>query len=273
MAGDANMTIQAILIVSGDVQSVGYREYVYRQAVRLGLTGLVRNIDEKNVWIVCEGEPDKIEEFIRDIKVNDALAKVDNIAPRYGEARGCYDTFLVTRDLRFNGLPEAKLELGVEYLTKLLNSVDGIKESINHLDSHLTGGFNEVSSSIQKMDGHLSSDIKSMDSHLENMDLNMGQRFDRLDRKYGEFGKSMKGVASDMRSLAADMRMMNETSTSTASDIKDVKGSMSGMASDIKDVKGSMSGMASDIHAIRLAAVPPRKRTRTQILRPSRSRS
>jgi acylphosphatase len=254
------MTVQATLIVSGEVQSVGYREYVYRQAVRLGLTGLVRNIDNNKVWIVCEGEPDKIEEFIRDIKVNDALAKVDIIDPFYGEARGCYDTFLVTRDLRFNGLPDAKLELGVEYLTKLLNSVDGIKDSINHMDTHLSDGFNGVnsslekvdnhisegfkgmqssiekldnhlpegfsgvSSSLQKMDEHLSSDIKTMDAHLENMGSNTGHRFDRLDHKYGEFGKTLKG-------------------------------------------------MASDIHAIRLAAVPPRRRIRKQVLRQARSRS
>jgi acylphosphatase len=241
MAGDANMTIQAILIISGDVQSVGYREYVYRQAVRLGLTGLVRNIDEKKVWIVCEGEPDKIEEFIRDIKVNDALAKVDSIDRQYGDARGCYDTFLVTRDLRFNGLPEAKLELGVEYLTKLLNSVDGIKDSINHMDIHLSDGFNGMRSTLEKVD-----------DHIENMDSNMGQRFDRLDGKYGEFGNSLKGIGKSMKGMASDMN---------------------GMASDMKDMKGSMSGISSDIHEIKLAAFPPKRRIRKQVLKQARSRS
>ena len=244
------MTIQAVLIVSGDVQSVGYREYVYRQAVRLGLTGLVRNIDEKKVWIVCEGEPDKIEEFIRDIKVNDALAKVDNIDRQYGEARGCYDTFLVTRDLRFNGLPEAKLELGVEYLTRLLNGVEGIKDSINHMDTHISDGFNGVRSALEKVDDNL----KNMDSNMgqsfdrldqtfeattgaiKTMDSNMGQSFGHLDNKYGEFGNTMKSMALDM-----------------------------------KDMKGSMSGISSDIHEIKLTAFPPKRRIRKQVLRQARS--
>ena len=81
------MPIQAILVISGKVQSVGYREYVYRQAVRLNLTGLVRNIDEGKVWAVVEGERESIEEFKRAIWTKDALTEVTDIKVDYGEAK------------------------------------------------------------------------------------------------------------------------------------------------------------------------------------------
>jgi acylphosphatase len=199
------MTIQATLIVSGEVQSVGYREYVYRQAIRLGLIGLVRNIDEKKVWIICEGDPDKIEEFIRDIKVNDALARVDNISTSYSEARGCFDTFLVTRDLRFNGLPEAKMEQGVEYLKLLVAGVTDIKDCINHMDSHISSDIRTMDSNMGQRFDHLDQKHDATIVAMKTMDSNMGQSFSHLDNKYGEFGNSLKGIGDSMKGMAFDI--------------------------------------------------------------------
>ena len=162
------MPIQAILVISGKVQSVGYREYVYRQATRLNLTGLVRNIDEGKVWVVVEGEKDAIEEFQRAIRTKDALAEVTDINIDYGEAKGCYDTFLVTRDFRYNGLPESKMEEGIVYLKLLV-------EGINYLKPIMEG--------------------------INKLDADMADRFDRLDAKYGEFSGTMKEMAADIKEI------------------------------------------------------------------------
>ena len=40
-----------------------------------------------------------------------------------------------------------------------------------------------------------------MDGHIKTMDSNMSGHFGRLDRKYGEFGKTMKGVARDIKAI------------------------------------------------------------------------
>ena len=162
------MPIQAILVISGKVQSVGYREYVYRQAVRLGLTGLVRNIDEGKVWVVVEGEKKAIEEFSQAIRTKDALAEVTDISIAYSEAKGCYDTFLVTRDLRYNGLPESKMEEGIVYL-KLI--VEGIEQ------------------------------LKPIAGSIDRMNADMAGHVGRLDAKYGEFGATMKEMAADIKEI------------------------------------------------------------------------
>ena len=177
------MPIQAILVISGKVQSVGYREYVYRQAIRLNLTGLVRNIDEGKVWAVVEGEKDAIEEFKRAIWTKDALTEVTDIRIDYGEAKGCYDTFLVTRDLRYNGLPEAKMEEGVGYLKLIVERLEQLKPMVKSLEDlkPVVEGINKVDANIQTMN-------KDMTGH-----------FDKLDAKYGEFGETMKSMAADIK--------------------------------------------------------------------------
>jgi acylphosphatase len=184
------MPIQAILVISGKVQSVGYREYVYRQAVRLNLTGLVRNIDEGKVWAVVEGERESIEEFKRAIWTKDALTEVTDIKVDYGEAKGCYDTFLVTRDLRYNGLPESKMEEGVVYLKLIVEGLEQLKP--------IAKGIDELKTAAKGID-----ELKPIAGGIDRMNADMARHFERLDAKYGEFGQTMK-------EMAADIRMMRE---------------------------------------------------------------
>jgi len=58
---------KARIVVDGVVQGVGYRALVKQTARQLGLKGLVRNLEGTKVEIFCEGQPDKIEEFLKRI--------------------------------------------------------------------------------------------------------------------------------------------------------------------------------------------------------------
>ena len=53
---------RTLLRVTGTVQGVGFRPFVYRHAVALGLAGSVRN-DSAGVLIDVEGEPERIAEL------------------------------------------------------------------------------------------------------------------------------------------------------------------------------------------------------------------
>ena len=50
------------LLVTGQVQGVGFRPFVYRLAIDLGLTGWVRNTAGR-VEILIHGEPERLGEF------------------------------------------------------------------------------------------------------------------------------------------------------------------------------------------------------------------
>ena len=52
------------IIVSGLVQGVGFRYYIYRQANSLGLTGYVRNLPDGRVEMVCEGSREESARFV-----------------------------------------------------------------------------------------------------------------------------------------------------------------------------------------------------------------
>jgi hydrogenase maturation protein HypF len=54
--------------VTGIVQGVGFRPFIYRTAVRNGLAGYVRNRGDAGVEILLEGEEQSIQNFLRDLK-------------------------------------------------------------------------------------------------------------------------------------------------------------------------------------------------------------
>ncbi len=67
------------LRVTGTVQGVGFRPFVYREAVELGLAGFVRN-DSAGVLIDVEGSPERIAELCRRlVESPPPLARVERV--------------------------------------------------------------------------------------------------------------------------------------------------------------------------------------------------
>jgi hydrogenase maturation protein HypF len=58
---------RAFISISGLVQGIGFRPFVYRIAVRYGLGGYVKNLGDAGVEIVVEGENASIEAFLVDL--------------------------------------------------------------------------------------------------------------------------------------------------------------------------------------------------------------
>jgi acylphosphatase len=58
---------KARIIVDGVVQGVGYDALVKRVARQLELKGLIRNLEDTKVEIFCEGQENKIREFLTQI--------------------------------------------------------------------------------------------------------------------------------------------------------------------------------------------------------------
>ena len=62
------------LNVSGIVQGVGFRPFIYRTAVKNGLAGYVRNRGDAGVEVLLEGDAQKIERFMADLDYREASA-------------------------------------------------------------------------------------------------------------------------------------------------------------------------------------------------------
>ena len=86
------MTRHYHITVTGVVQGVGFRPFVYRVAKNFGLKGSVSNT-ASGVKIYIEGKKDKIDKFIEQLKSNPPpLAKVENITIEELELVG-FETF------------------------------------------------------------------------------------------------------------------------------------------------------------------------------------
>lgn len=71
--------IQLQIIVSGEVQGVGYRYYTQMKAVQFGITGWVRNLYEGGVEILASGPRADLEKFIDEIRRGNPFSTVDHI--------------------------------------------------------------------------------------------------------------------------------------------------------------------------------------------------
>ncbi len=83
------------IVVHGRVQGVGFRYFVQLAAMRLGLTGDVRNSPDSTVEIIVEGPARRIEEFIREVREGPPLSRVERLDVHDLPARGHYKSFLI----------------------------------------------------------------------------------------------------------------------------------------------------------------------------------
>ena len=78
------MAIRKKILITGQVQGVGFRPAVYRLATQLNLSGFVYN-DTKGVTIELQGEETKIAEFVKRLKGPDAPPLADIMSCFAGE--------------------------------------------------------------------------------------------------------------------------------------------------------------------------------------------
>jgi acylphosphatase len=73
------MRLARRFLIRGRVQGVGFRYFAGVAARREGLDGVVRNLDDGRVEIVCEGDADAMERFERAIRKGPPGARVDDV--------------------------------------------------------------------------------------------------------------------------------------------------------------------------------------------------
>jgi len=85
------------LTISGIVQGVGFRPFIYRVAVRCGLAGYVRNRGDAGVEVVLEGTATAIEQFLAALHVEKPpLAQIFNIHQTELSGQNQYHTFTIS---------------------------------------------------------------------------------------------------------------------------------------------------------------------------------
>ena len=85
------MKLTKHVIVHGRVQGVGFRDYLRREAQRLGVTGWVRNRHDGTVEAVVHGWPEDVDEILNWVRQGPPAARVTDV--HVNEATGEFDAF------------------------------------------------------------------------------------------------------------------------------------------------------------------------------------
>lgn len=80
--------VRVHVIISGKVHGVFYRASTRDKAVRLGVSGWVKNIYDGRVEAVFCGEKNKVEQMIKWCHKGPSYAKVDNVEITWEEPKG-----------------------------------------------------------------------------------------------------------------------------------------------------------------------------------------
>ncbi len=90
------MAEQLHVFVSGLVQGVGFRHAVYRQALKLGLRGWVRNLSDGRVEAIMQGDRGALEQMLAWCHHGPALARVDRVVELWEPAETPLGAFNIT---------------------------------------------------------------------------------------------------------------------------------------------------------------------------------
>jgi acylphosphatase len=89
------MKKQVAIKIFGEVQRVGFRYFVYKKAMELGLVGWAQNEADGAVGILAEGEENDLKKLIEYCQAGPEFAKVDRVEVKWKEASGGLEEFMI----------------------------------------------------------------------------------------------------------------------------------------------------------------------------------
>ncbi len=91
-------SVEAEVHVTGRVQGVGFRPFIYRLAVRHGLRGYVINLGDAGVEAVVEGPTESVEAFVKSIQAEaPPVSEITGIHSSYRPYRDRFKEFVIDR--------------------------------------------------------------------------------------------------------------------------------------------------------------------------------
>ncbi|RLG59435.1 MAG: hypothetical protein DRN95_02090 [Candidatus Hydrothermarchaeota archaeon] len=137
------MPVRYVVLISGKVHKGGFRSFIKKNALLMGVTGYAENLSTGEVLLVLEGEEKDILKLLEIVeKEAPSFIKVNNIQKRKDVYKGSFSDFerkgrdvvelnenASTRDiliqmLGFSKSTDEKLERGIEILSTMKNQLD-----------------------------------------------------------------------------------------------------------------------------------------------------
>ena len=221
--------------ISGKAQMAGYRSKVVTIARAFGLKGYVRNMQDGRVKILAEGPLDDLERFLKAIKIENTLIKVDDIQSEFSDALGAYDDFFKVAG---ENETDARLDVAAGHLKELIVVVkDGFKETVSKLGGmdgslkeisqkqdemivEMRGGFKELSGKQDEMIAETRGGFKENNALLQELSAKQDYVIDAIDEARADVVSEVQGLRSDLKGR------MDERLQRIESDVVEIKARM-----------------------------------------------
>ena len=198
---------RAVITVKGEVQRVGYRDFVERVARKLKINGFVENVKPHDVRIVCESDEKSINAFLEQINIKKSPVFVESMEVQQGEPTKEFGWFEIRRgepmeeigermDLAGTALFETR-DLQKETLGLQKETLGAVRETIS-IQKETLAGVKETVSGINKA----TNKIDSIDVGIKGV----AQRIDSIDIKYGKIAENMEKIFYEMKEERKDFR-------------------------------------------------------------------
>ncbi len=90
--------IEARVKITGRVQGVGFRPFIYRKAIKHGVSGYVKNLGDAGVELVVEGKIEKIDKLLEEVKKDSPpVSEIKDVSVNYSSYRAKFDSFIIDK--------------------------------------------------------------------------------------------------------------------------------------------------------------------------------
>jgi len=179
--------IRSRYIIHGDVQRVGYRDVVQKLAIKNGIKGEVRNLEDLDVQIIAEGTKEAISHFSNIIYIQDFPINVESIETREEPYTGEFRTFKIIRGDTGEEMAE-RMDTAIQHLTLIG------KYSKTAADNSTTL-IEMMHTSLDKQDQML----EKQDQMIGKQDQMLGKQDDMISVQH-ETVDEIKGLRKDSKS-------------------------------------------------------------------------
>ncbi|MBO3800437.1 MAG: acylphosphatase [Candidatus Brockarchaeota archaeon] len=214
--------IRARFIVDGDVQKVGYRDFVQKVARKLGVKGYVENLPNGSVQIVCEAEEPVLKSFVENINVREGFIKVERISIiEKSEAKGEFEFFEIKYGRIEDELGE-RLGTAVTYasamydgMREMHNDIKGMREEMKEMHSDVSGTVKsmhmDLKETIVNMHNDLKNGIAGVQSEISGMRREINDRFEEMAKRYDTISAELVRTREELtKAVNALLKLIEE---------------------------------------------------------------
>jgi len=197
--------IRSRYIIHGDVQRVGYRDVVQKLAIKNGIKGEVRNLEDLDVQIIAEGTKEAISHFSNIIYIQDFPINVESIETREEPYTGEFRTFKIIRGDTGEEMAE-RMDTAIQHLNLIGKYSKTAADNSTTLIEMMHTSLDKQDRMLEKQEQMLQKQdqmLEKQDRMLEKQDQMLQKQDQMIEKQDQMIGKQdqMLGKQDDMISV------------------------------------------------------------------------